>query len=56
MLFKKVGTSRLEKEFISKSMVVNDVKDDDDFNFVDFHVVATMRIWLKKIESFQIPS
>jgi hypothetical protein len=37
-------------------MVVNDVGDDDDSNDVDFPIATTMRIWLERIRSFQIPS
>jgi hypothetical protein len=55
MVFKEVGTS-ISKDFVSRPMVVNDVGDDDDFNHVDSPATATMRIWLERIKSFQIPS
>ncbi len=55
MVFKETGTSSLE-EFVSRPMVVNDVGDDDDSNHVDSLATTTMRIWLERIRSFQIPS
>jgi hypothetical protein len=44
MVFKEVGTSSSKKESKSRSVVVNDVGDDDDYNHVGFLVVATVRI------------
>jgi hypothetical protein len=44
MVFKEAGTSSLGEESGSRSVVVNDVGDDDDYNHVGFLVVATVRI------------
>jgi hypothetical protein len=55
MVFKEARASSLE-EFVSRSMVVNDVGDDNDYNHVDSPIIATMRIHLERIKSFQIPS